>query len=74
MASYQDFCAKFISMISPKSSIVKNNDDVDGASRTHSARAAIFSGVSTVWLFTLWFTDENASFFQFFHKIKNLRS
>ena len=26
------------------------------------------------WLFTLWFIDEDASFFHFFHKITNIRS
>ena len=26
------------------------------------------------WLFTLWFIDEDASFFQFFHKITNIWS
>ena len=45
--------------------------DVDGASHTLSAKAAIFSAF---WLFTLWFTDEDASFFHFFHKITNIRS
>ena len=50
--------------------------DVDGASHTLSATAAIFLGVRTpcFWLFTLWFIDEDASFFHFFHKIMNIRS
>ena len=42
--------------------------DVDGASHTLSATAAIFSGVRT-----LWFIDEHASFFHFFHKITDVR-
>ena len=37
--------------------------DVDGASLS----AALF------WLFTLWFIDEDSSFFHFFHKITNIR-
>ena len=39
--------------------------DVDGASHTLSF---------CFWLFTLWFIDEDASFFNFFHKITNIRS
>ena len=47
---------------------------VDGASGTLSATAKIFSGVRIVWLFTLWFIDQDASFLYFFHKITNIRS
>ena len=46
--------------------------NVDGASHTLSATAAIFSGVRTV--FDLWGLDEDASFLHFFHKITNIRS
>ena len=49
--------------------------DVDGALHTLSATAAIFSSVRTVFcLFTVWFIDEDASFFHFFHNITNIRS
>ena len=43
--------------------------DVDGASHTLSATAAILSGVRTVFAI-----DEDASFFHFLHKITNIRS
>ena len=47
--------------------------DVDDASHTLSAIAAIFlSTPLRFWLFTLWFIDEDASFFYFFHKIRYL--
>ena len=42
--------------------------DVDGASHTFSATAAIFSGVCTVFGFSRF------GFFHFFHKITNIRS
>ena len=76
MASHQGLCTKFVSMMSPKCSIVKNDGELMlMALHTHvSATAAIFSGVCTVfWLFTLWFIDEDVSFFHIFHKITNIR-
>ena len=53
MASYQGLYVKFVSMMSPKLSVVKDNGefDVDGALRTLSATAPIYSGIRTVFAF-----------------------
>ena len=49
--------------------------DVNGASHTLSVTFChsrnILVCTYCFWLFTLWFIDEDASFFQFFHKITN---
>ena len=68
MASYQGLYAKFVSMISPKFSIVEDDVDFDGASRTLSATAAIFSSVLIVFGFSRPFLS------LFFNKITNIRS
>ena len=71
MASNQGLYVKFVSMMSPKCSIVETDGGLMLTTHT-SATAAIFSGVRTVFgFFTLWFIDEDVSFFHFFHKITN---
>ena len=69
--------AKFVSMMSPKCSIVEN----DGvlmlmALHTHTFcySSNILGCMHCFWLFTLWCIDENARFFHFFRKITNIRS
>ena len=49
--------------------------DVDGAhTHTFCHSSNIFGCMHCFWLFTLWFIDEDASFFHFFHKTTNVRS
>ena len=67
----------FIQSSSPKCSIVENVGELMlMALHTHFLpTAAIFLDVlHCFWLFTLWFIDNDASFYYFFHKITNIRS
>ena len=41
---------------------------------TFSHSGNILGYTHCFWFFTLWFIDENASFFHFFHKITNIQS
>ena len=77
MASYQGVYAKFVSMMSPKCSIVENDGElVLMALYKHFLphySAAIFSGVSTVFGFSRLGLSMDANFFHFFYKITNIR-
>ena len=67
IASYQGLYAKFVSMMSPKSSIAENDGELMlMALHTHFLPQQQYSWNS--------FIDENASFFHFFHKITNIWS
>ena len=76
MASYPALYAKFISMMSPKCSIVKNDGELMLiVLHAHFLSLQQYSRVYALFLlFTLWFIDEDASLFHFFHKIMNIRS
>ena len=71
MASCQGFYAKFILVVCPKCSIVENDSKLILMAQ-HSSN--ILGCMHYFWLFTLWFIDEDASFFHFIHKIANIRS
>ena len=75
MASCQGRYAKFFSMITPKCSIVENGGELKlMAFHIHFLPQQQYSRVYALfWLFTLWFIDEDASFFHFFQKT-NIKS
>ena len=73
MASYQDLNAKCVWMMAPKCSIVEDDRELMlMALHTHFLLQQQYSRVYG-WVFTLWFIDEDVSFFHFFHKITNIR-
>ena len=67
---------KFVSMMSPKCSIVENEMFKWWWRFKHTFchSSNIIGCTHSFWLFTLWFIDEDASFFHFFHNITNARS
>ena len=76
LASYQGLHSKFVSMMSPKCSIVENDGNYCWwrFKHTFSYSSNILGCMYCFWLFTLWFIDEESSFFHFFHKIMNIWS
>ena len=68
--------AKFISMMSPKSSVIENDGELMlMAFHAHFLPQQQYCQVYALFcLFTLWFIDEDASFFHFFNKLTNIRS
>ena len=72
----QGLYAQFVSMMSPKYSIVENDGELMLMRFTHTFfhSSNILGYTHCFWLFTLWFIYEDASFFHLFHKITNIRS
>ena len=73
MASYQGLYAKFTLLMSPKCSIVEDDGELMlMALHAHFLlQQHILECTLCFWIFTLWFTDEDAGFFR---KITNVRS
>ena len=62
------FMQNFVSMMSPKCSIVENDSELNLMALTHTFchSSNILGCTQCFWLFMLWFIDEDARFFHFF--------